>query len=116
MAKRELCRLRSGLRGRDLAAEDVAEEEEEIRRPLGEATHEVWIPLRTEGHGDEHAIAAPRQFDLPPLAHAKETRTVSVTIGIATSEAGQPEGDLFVRADRALYEGKRSGRGQVRVS
>jgi GGDEF domain-containing protein len=43
-----------------------------------------------------------------------EARTVSVTIGTATSDAGQPDDDLFERADRALYEGKRSGRGQAR--
>lgn len=49
-----------------------------------------------------------------PLVHGGEPRAVSVTIGIASSEAGQPEEDLFERADRALYEGKRAGVGQVR--
>ncbi len=40
-------------------------------------------------------------------------RTISATIGIATS-CGAAEGDLFEVADRALYAGKRAGRGQVR--
>ena len=42
-------------------------------------------------------------------------RTISATIGIATSSAGRG-GDLFEAADRALYEGKRAGRGQVRAA
>src|SRR5262249_59874220 len=33
-------------------------------------------------------------------------RNVSVTIGAATAEAGEPS-DLFAAADRALYEGKK---------
>jgi len=33
-------------------------------------------------------------------------RSVSVTIGAATAEAGEPS-DLFAAADRALYEGKK---------
>ena len=40
-------------------------------------------------------------------------RRISVTIGAATATAGSG-GDLFETADRALYEGKRAGRGQVR--
>lgn len=39
-------------------------------------------------------------------------RYVSVTIGAATVEAGEP-GDLFEAADRALYEGKTAGRGRI---
>jgi len=41
-------------------------------------------------------------------------RELSVTIGIATSADGQSSEALFERADRALYDGKRAGRGQVR--
>lgn len=51
-----------------------------------------------------------------PLVKGDEARTLSVTIGIATSQAGRASEDLFERADRALYEGKRSGRGQVKES
>jgi diguanylate cyclase (GGDEF)-like protein len=78
--------------------------------------------------GDEFALlmpgadeeAARRQADAivgtlgsePVRADGKE-RVVSVTIGIATA-IGRPPESLFERADRALYEGKRTGRGQVR--
>jgi diguanylate cyclase len=41
-------------------------------------------------------------------------RELSVTIGVATSVDGQSSEALFERADRALYDGKRTGRGQVR--
>jgi len=41
-------------------------------------------------------------------------RELSVTIGIATSADGQSSEALFERADRALYDGKRAGPGQVR--
>ncbi len=40
-------------------------------------------------------------------------QVISATIGVATSCAGSGE-DLFEVADRALYAGKRAGRGQVR--
>src|SRR5262249_42604677 len=43
-------------------------------------------------------------------------REVSVTIGVATSTERRPMDDLFERADRALFEGKRGGRSQVRES
>ena len=43
------------------------------------------------------------------------TQRISATIGVATSSAGRG-GDLFEAADRALYEGKRAGRGQVRAA
>ena len=57
-----------------------------------------------------------------PLVHNGVRRSVSVTIGVATraggtgEEAGRVERDLFERADQALLEGKRIGRGQVRES
>jgi diguanylate cyclase (GGDEF)-like protein len=41
-------------------------------------------------------------------------RELSVTIGTATSADGQSSEALFERADRALLDGKRAGRGQVR--
>lgn len=49
-----------------------------------------------------------------PLAHGNAPMAVSVTIGVATSEQGHADESLFERADRALYEGKQAGRGQVR--
>jgi diguanylate cyclase (GGDEF)-like protein len=42
-------------------------------------------------------------------------RTVSATIGVATSR-GAAADDLFEVADRALYAGKRAGRGTVRTA
>jgi diguanylate cyclase (GGDEF)-like protein len=42
-------------------------------------------------------------------------KTISATIGVATAQ-GAPHEDLFEVADRALYAGKRSGRGQVRAA
>lgn len=62
------------------------------------------------------AVAARRQAEAilerlrrEPLSHGADRRAVSVTIGIATG-AGAADEDLFERADRALYEGKRAGR------
>ncbi len=48
----------------------------------------------------------------PVRADGRE-RIISATIGVATSR-GTTESDLFDVADRALYAGKRAGRGQVR--
>jgi diguanylate cyclase (GGDEF)-like protein len=48
-----------------------------------------------------------------PVRVDRRERFVSATVGVATSTAGSG-GDLFEAADRALYEGKRAGRGQVR--
>ncbi len=77
--------------------------------------------------GDEFALlmpgadadAAGRQADAilqrlreEPADKAGQRYEVSVTIGVATS-VGDSEGDLFQRADRALYEGKRGGRGRA---
>jgi PleD family two-component response regulator len=52
-----------------------------------------------------------------PVQALGHQRAVTVTIGAATAEAGAGAGrDLFEAADRALYEGKRAGRGQVRTA
>jgi diguanylate cyclase (GGDEF)-like protein len=48
-----------------------------------------------------------------PVELGGRQRSISVTIGVATVAAGGGE-DLFEAADRALYAGKRAGRGQVR--
>lgn len=50
-----------------------------------------------------------------PVTVDGRRQLISATIGVATSSAGR-EGDLFETADRALYEGKRAGRGQVRAA
>jgi diguanylate cyclase (GGDEF)-like protein len=49
-----------------------------------------------------------------PLRHGGLEHVVSVTIGVATSVPPSAEENLFDRADAALYEGKREGRGRVR--
>ena len=52
-----------------------------------------------------------------PVQALGHQRAVTVPIGAATAEAGAGAGrDLFEAADRALYEGKRAGRGQVRTA
>jgi diguanylate cyclase (GGDEF)-like protein len=49
-----------------------------------------------------------------PLRVDGRERIVSATIGVATARAPVEE-DLFEVADRALYSGKRAGRGQVQA-
>ncbi len=53
-----------------------------------------------------------------PLSRGEHAAPVSVTIGVATrtGEFEPDEEDLFERADAALYEGKRVGRGRVTES
>lgn len=69
------------------------------------------------GAGGEAALRQAREI-LETLSHEPvrvegRERLVSATIGLATSASGAGE-DLFETADRALYAGKRAGRGQVR--
>ena len=69
------------------------------------------------GAGGEAALRQARAI-LETLSHEPvrvegRERLVSATIGLATSASGASE-DLFETADRALYAGKRAGRGQVR--
>ena len=68
---------------------------------------------------DETAARRQAQAILEGLRDASsgnELMEVSVTIGVATATERRPMDDLFERADRALFEGKRSGRSQVRQS
>lgn len=77
--------------------------------------------------GDEFAVlmpgagpeAARRQADAiletlfaEPVRVNGHERQISTTIGVATSTSGSGR-DLFEVADRALYAGKRAGRGQI---
>lgn len=50
-----------------------------------------------------------------PLRANGHERHVSVTIGVATAPAGDAR-TLFEAADKALYEGKKAGRGRVRTA
>jgi diguanylate cyclase (GGDEF)-like protein len=49
-----------------------------------------------------------------PAAGSKQD--VSITIGVAAATGPSPSQNLFELADRALYEGKRRGRGQFHIS
>lgn len=62
---------------------------------------------------DRQARAILERLRAEPVRVDGRERVVSATIGVATSIAGSGE-DLFEVADRALYAGKRAGRGQVR--
>jgi diguanylate cyclase (GGDEF)-like protein len=55
-----------------------------------------------------------RQLGARPVRADGRERTITATIGVATSRGAGD--DLFEVADRALYAGKRAGRGQVRAA
>lgn len=63
----------------------------------------------------ERAEAIEETLRRVPLRHDETVAPVSVTIGVATraGDAAPEEADLFETADRALYEGKRVGRGRI---
>ena len=62
-----------------------------------------------------HRLAATilERLRAEPVRVDRRERVISATIGVATSTSGSGV-DLFEAADRALYKGKRAGRGQVR--
>ena len=67
---------------------------------------------KTAARRAESILERLRKF---PVRVDGRERTVSATIGVATAP-GSPEESLFEAADRALFAGKRSGRGQVRCA
>jgi diguanylate cyclase (GGDEF)-like protein len=75
---------------------------------------EEFAVLLPDASADMAALVAQRLRRAlePPLAVADPQGEVSytVSIGIARLEAGESIGDLLMRADRALYEAKASGR------
>jgi diguanylate cyclase (GGDEF)-like protein len=75
----------------------------------------LLMPGANEVAARRQAEAVVGRLHREPVRASGHERTVSVTIGMATS-IGRPPESLFERADRALYEGKRMGRGQVRSS
>jgi len=69
------------------------------------------------------AVAAGRQAQAilerlrrAPLQHGGLSHVVTVTIGAASLTAEGTGGNLFDRADAALYEGKRAGGGQLEAA
>jgi len=69
------------------------------------------------------AVAARRQAQAilerlrrAPLQHGGLSHAVTVTIGMASLTAEGTGGDLFDRADAALYAGKRAGGGQLEAA
>jgi len=46
------------------ALDEVAEDEEEIRRPLREAAHQIRVPLGSERRGDENRVATADEIEL----------------------------------------------------
>jgi diguanylate cyclase (GGDEF)-like protein len=75
--------------------------------------------LLMPGAGREAALRQARAIletlSREPVRVEGREQLVSATIGLATSTSGAHE-DLFETADRALYAGKRAGRGQVRAA
>src|SRR6476660_3132393 len=53
-------------------ADHVARDESHVRRPLCQATHEIRIPLRAEGHIDTHSISVAHELLLQVAADAVE--------------------------------------------
>lgn len=51
-----------------------------------------------------------------PVLLKGQSYPVTVTVGCATQRGPGTESDLFIRADRALYEGKLAGRNQHRAA
>jgi predicted signal transduction protein with EAL and GGDEF domain len=64
----------------------------------------------------EPAEAILERLRADPVHVDGQQRSVSVTIGAATAAAGGEGRKLFEAADRALYAGKRAGRGQGRTA
>jgi diguanylate cyclase len=58
-------------------------------------------------------LMAVRQLEVPG---ARETVTVTVSVGVAEALPGEPADGWFARADRALYDAKAAGRDRVVVA
>src|SRR5579871_516712 len=54
------------------AADEIAQEEEHVRGPLGEPAHEVAVPVRTVRSRDENRVAATDEVELELRADAVE--------------------------------------------
>ena len=51
-------------------AEEAAQDEQHVRRPLGQASHEVRVPLGAVRHVDPHPVALGHQPALEVAPHA----------------------------------------------
>src|SRR5687768_13896653 len=70
-------------------AEDVARDEGDVRRPLGQPAHEVRIPLRAERDVDTHPVAVAHEALLQVPAHAVQHLEL-VSVGPDRPLLGEP--------------------------
>lgn len=76
----------------------------------------VLLP-ETDEHGAAGAAAALRAaVSAYPVMTSKGPVAVTMSIGYATLQAGEPEADLVARADDALYRAKRRGRNRAEAA
>ena len=61
----------------------------------------------------ERFLAAVRQLEVPG---ARDTVTVTMSVGVAEALPGEPADSWFARADRALYKAKAEGRDRVTIA
>ncbi|HEY1434361.1 MAG TPA: GGDEF domain-containing protein [Thermoanaerobaculia bacterium] len=98
------------------AALRAAKREDDMAARWGGDEFALLMPGADTAAARRQAEAILERLRKSPVEHAAGSRFISVTIGVATSAGGAADDDLFGRADRALYEGKRRGRGQIAAS
>src|SRR5205814_8094096 len=85
------------------AADEAPQEEEQVRRPLGQTPHEVAVPVRPVRRGDEDVVAAGNEVELQARPDAVEHLELEAVVRDAPLAR---EGDraldqrLVVRGDR----------------